>query len=243
MIRAMILFASPLLLAGCQQNNAISSEAKAAATGAVKASAANPVVVELYQSQGCSSCPPANSALNAQADRADVIALNFSVTYWDKLGWKDIFGDPKYTQRQYAYANAFRAGGVYTPQMVLNGRDAIVGNQPGELSRAIAAMPPVSGGPAISVTDGKVAIGAGSGRADVWLIRYDKRIQNVAIKSGENNGRTLPHKNIVRQLVNLGSWGGSAASYALPSSPSTHYNSVILVQRPGLGPIIAARRI
>lgn len=248
MTRAIILLASPLLLAGCQQGNNISSEARAAAIGAPQsvtrnASAANPIVVELYQSQGCSSCPPANSALNAQADRSDVIALNFSVTYWDKLGWKDVFGDPKYTQRQYDYANSFRAGGVYTPQMVINGREAIVGSRPGELSRAIAQASPVSGGPAISASAGKIAIGTGSGRADVWLIRYDRRIQNVAIKSGENGGRTLPHKNIVRQLVNLGDWDGTAASYTLPSNPNANYDSVILVQRPGLGPIVSARRI
>ena len=98
-----------------------------------------PVVVELYQSQGCSSCPPANAALNAIAERSDVIALSFAVTYWDRLGWKDVFGDPAYTKRQYAYANALGNDGVYTPQVAPNGRRAIVGNRPGELERAVAA--------------------------------------------------------------------------------------------------------
>ncbi|MBP7952021.1 MAG: DUF1223 domain-containing protein [Sphingorhabdus sp.] len=247
-----LLFA-PLLLTGCQQSNPLAGQAQAAPTvtkaKSVKASAANPIVVELYQSQGCSSCPPANSALNAQADRADVIALNFSVTYWDRLGWKDVFGDPKFTQRQYDYASALREGGVYTPQMVINGRRAIVGNSPGELDRAIAGSSPVTGGPAVSAGQGNVTIAAAAGksadtaRADIWLVRYDARIQNVAIKSGENSGRTLPHKNIVRQLVKLGGWNGKAVSFALPANPSPHYRNVILVQRSGSGPIISARRI
>ena len=123
------------------------------------------------------------------------------------------------------------------------------GNSPGELDRAIAGSSPVTGGPAISAAQGNVTIAAAAGqpadtaRADIWLVRYDARIQNVAIKSGENSGRTLPHKNIVRQLVKLGGWNGKAVSFALPANPSPHYRNVILVQRVGSGPIISARRI
>ncbi|MFM2020620.1 MAG: hypothetical protein RJB02_328, partial [Pseudomonadota bacterium] len=181
---------SPMLLMSCQQAE-MSGQAKAAAPAGVKQSSAGPVVVELFQSQGCSSCPPANLALNAIADRRDVIALNFSVTYWDRLGWKDIFADPEYTQRQYNYASALGDSNVYTPQVILNGKRAIVGNKPGEINRAVAATTGLSGGPAISVTGNTATIGAGSGKAAIWLVRYDPRLQNVAIKSGENTGRTL----------------------------------------------------
>ncbi|MFC4292805.1 DUF1223 domain-containing protein [Sphingorhabdus arenilitoris] len=236
----------PFALTACSQSNPVTPPANAAAgkQGAVKkASAVNPIVVELYQSQGCSSCPPANAALNAEAGRSDVIALNFSVTYWDRLGWKDTFGDPKYTQRQYDYAAALKNPNVYTPQVVINGRSDIVGNNPGELNGAIAASVPVSGGPAINHSAGKVTVGGGGGKADIWLIRYDRNVQNVAVKAGENSGRSLPHKNVVRQLVKLGNWAGKPATYAVPANQNRNFDTVILVQRPAAGPIIAAKRI
>jgi hypothetical protein len=237
-----LLVAASFWLSSCQQAS-ISSDAKAAAAPASKANTAGPVVVELFQSQGCSSCPPANAALNAIADRNDVIALNFSVTYWDRLGWKDIFADPEYTQRQYNYASALGDSNVYTPQVILNGKRAIVGNKPGEINRAVTAATGLSGGPAISANSKTASIGAGSGKATVWLVRYDPRIQNVAIKSGENSGRTLPHKNIVRQLVKLGDWNGKAATYTLPAAQSAAYKSVILTQSKAGGEIYSARVI
>jgi hypothetical protein len=242
-MRHFALLAIPLLLSGCQQSNPVSSEAKAAAPKSTSPSTSNPIVVELYQSQGCSSCPPANLALNAEAGRSDVIALNFSVTYWDRLGWKDVFGDPAYTQRQYDYAGFFKGANVYTPQVVLNGSRAIVGNSSGEMRRAIAGIKPLTGGPVISSTAGQASVGGGTGKASVWLVRYDPRLQNVSIKSGENSGRILPHRNIVRQLTKLGDWNGKAVSYNLPASASAVYKSVILVQRPGGGTIYSAKVI
>jgi len=234
-----LTFALLPLLGACQQQPSISGEAQAA-TSAAKGN--GPVIVELYQSQGCSSCPPANRALNKVAGRKGVIALNFSVTYWDRLGWKDTFGDKAYTNRQYAYARAFRDNNVYTPQVVLNGRSAIVGNAPGEINRAITSVPSIPGKPAISAKAGKITIGAGKGSADVWIVRYDPRIQNVAIKAGENHGRTLPHKNIVRQLVKLGTWNGSAKTFAGPAKGSDHYRSAVIVQRSGHREILSAKK-
>ena len=201
------------------------------------------IVLELYQSQGCSSCPPANAALNAIAGRSDIIALSFAVTYWDRLGWKDIFGDPAYTKRQYAYAGALGNNGVYTPQVILNGRRAIVGNRPGALERAIAATGKLSGGPLIEVKSGAVFIGAGKGNGDVLLIRYDPRNQQVAIRTGENGGRKLPHRNIVRQFVKLGQWDGNSVTYELPVNPNVVWQSAILVQSKQTGPILAARKL
>ncbi len=227
-------------LSSCEQKAAssVGAETQFAAVGNV-----GPVVVELFQSQGCSSCPPANAALNKIAGRSDVIALNYSVTYWDRLGWKDTFGKPAFTERQRAYAKALKGNSVYTPQVVLNGRSAIVGNGPGELNGAVTAMPGISGGPAISSDGTSVAIGAGKGTGTVWLVRYDPRIQNVAIGSGENSGRTLPHRNIVRDLHNLGLWQGKALKITLPRADNPNWKSVILVQRTPVGSISAAQRI
>jgi hypothetical protein len=236
-------------VAGCQKPAAVSNDAVAATPVAMlaatpvatKASAANPIVVELYQSQGCSSCPPANLAVNAVADQPGVIALSFAVTYWDRLGWKDVFGDKAYTQRQYDYAGAMGNANVYTPQIVINGKTAITGIKSGELARSIAAASPIAKGPSISIGGDQVTIGKGSGAANIWLVRYDPRVQNVAIRSGENSGRTLPHKNIVRSLAKLGQWNGTAANFKLPAAANDRLKTVILVQRAGAGPIIAAK--
>jgi hypothetical protein len=228
------------LLGSC--NEAAESQT-ATANFAPVGTATNPVVVELFQSQGCSSCPPANAALNAIAPRSDVIALSYAVTYWDRLGWKDSFASSAFTQRQYDYATALGEDGVYTPQVVLNGTRAIVGNGKGELDRAVAATKALGGGPSITASDGKISIGAGKGSATVWLIRYDPRTHQVAIRAGENKGRTLPHRNIVRDLKKLGSWSGAATSFVLPASKDQNYASVVMVQRGTAGPILAARRL
>jgi hypothetical protein len=243
---AAMLSLAPLLLASC--NNSATgaptkTQAKTERTAQRTTEKPGTVVVELFQSQGCSSCPPANAALNAIADRGDVIALSYAVTYWDRLGWKDRFADPAFTQRQYDYKAALKANSVYTPQVVLNGTRAIVGNGQGELARAVAVTDPVSSGPSIAVAGDQIEIGAGKGKASIWLIRYDPRFQNVAIGAGENKGRTLPHRNIVRQLVKLGSWSGKAASFTLPAAKIAGLRSVVLVQQGTAGPIMAAKRL
>lgn len=206
----------------------------------------SPIVVELYQSQGCSSCPPANLALNTVTSDPNVIALNFSVTYWDRLGWKDIFGDQKYTDRQVAYARTLRERNVYTPQVVINGTRAIVGNRPGELKQAIKNSRKIYGGPSITGRSGVVNISKANNKqfnTKVWLVRYDPRTQNVAIKTGENGGRTLPHKNIVRELSDLGYWTGKARSISLPKAKDSRWKNVILVQNMGTGKILSAAKI
>ncbi len=213
-----------------------------AASPALAADAAHPVVVELFQSQGCSSCPPANANVAAIADRADVLALSFGVTYWDSLGWKDTFATPAYTARQWDYAHGLGNANVFTPQVVINGRRDGVGAQKAELRSLLVAGDRGEGGPAVSIRPGAVTIGAGVARkgADVWLVRYDPRIVEVPIKRGENGGRTLPHKNIVRQLARLGRWSGAAETLPLPKAADPILRTAILVQAPGGGPILAA---
>lgn len=226
------------LLFGCEQ-----PVAQAAPEKAPNGPTSGTVVVELYQSQGCSSCPPANAALNAIADRSDVIALSFAVTYWDRLGWKDTFADPAFTDRQHAYAAALKNDSVYTPQVVLNGTTAIVGNGHGELNGAVAKAARLGKSPAITVANGSVTIGAGKGNGDVLLVRYDPRSQMVSIRAGENGGKKLPHRNIVRQLTTLGSWSGKAVSFKLPAKRDAAWKSVVIVQTKKTGPIVAAQKI
>lgn len=202
----------------------------------------HPAVVELYQSQGCSSCPPADLAVNSIADRPDVLALSFAVTYWDQLGWKDIFGDPAFTRRQWDYARAGGRQNVATPQVIVNGRGAIVGNNRADIDAALARFDRGTSGPALSTDGRSVSVGAGVGRATLWLVRYDPRTINVAIRAGENGGRTIPHRNIVRQLVALGQWNGQPLHIALPSAPPG-LKSALLLQAGKGGPIVASCKL
>lgn len=205
--------------------------------GALPVQAA-PTVVELFQSQGCSSCPPAIANVNTLADRSDLLALSFAVTYWDRLGWKDTFAKPEFTARQYAYGHVF-GDGAYTPEVVINGRSDLVGAKRGDLLAAIGKAAPLQG-PAITVGGGKVTVAAA---ADVWLVRYDPRVLNVDIGAGENSGLLLPHRNIVRALVRLGTWSGSAQSYAIPAGGDPVWRAAILVQSRNNGPILSAAKL
>ena len=214
-------------------------------TAAMAADAAHPVVVELFQSQGCSSCPPANANVMAIIDRPEVLALSFGVTYWDELGWKDTFASPKYTDRQWDYARGLGHPNVFTPQVVVNGRRDGVGVDRGELANLIRAGDRGLAGPAITLAGNVVTVAAGAPAArpaDVWLVRYDPRIVQVPIKRGENGGKTLPHRNVVRQLVRLGAWNGAAARLSLPASADPVLKTAILVQAQKGGPILAAVR-
>jgi hypothetical protein len=209
------------------------------------ADAAHPTVVELFQSQGCSSCPPAAANLLAISERPDVLALSFAVDYWDRLGWKDTFSKHAWTERQYAYAHAMGGSDVYTPQVVVNGRAAGVGAEPGDLAGLVRRGDRGTAGPAIAFAGGAVTVGAGqapASGADVWLALYDPRTVEVAVQRGENAGRTLPHKDVVRDLVLLGRWRGEAASFSLPASSGAGLAEAAIVQTVGAGPILAAAR-
>jgi hypothetical protein len=204
------------------------------------------VVVELFTSQGCSSCPPANANLAAIADRPDVLALSFGVTYWDYLGWKDSFARPEFTNRQYAYERSLHRATAYTPQMVVNGAMDLIGNSAAELERFIGAARTEThpAAPHIALGEGQVSIGAGTApedAADVFLVRYDPAMVPVPVARGENGGRTLPHKNVVREFTRLGGWSGAPVRFALPPA-SDGLKTAILVQSAYTGPILAAAR-
>ena len=204
--------------------------------------AASPVVVELFQSQGCSSCPPAEANLNAIAGQPNILALSFAVTYWDNLGWKDTFASEAFTNRQYDYSHYQKQDGVYTPQVIVNGQTAIVGSDRAQLDQVVAKAH--TRGPSLSWAKGQLQVGAGqpNAPADVWLVRYDPRTINVAIRAGENSGRTLPHRNVVRELVNLGTWDGRAKTFAIPAASTRGLSTAALVQIKSGGEILSAAK-
>lgn len=174
---------------------------------------ARPVVVELFTSQGCSSCPPAETLLGEYAGRADLLPLGFHVTYWDYLGWKDTFSFEGATERQSAYAKRL-GDGNFTPQLVVDGRRSVVGSRRSDVAAAIAQAHEQARSAAdtdVRVTrrGGQVSIkvGAGQGSAHVLLVGYDPA-RRTAVARGENAGRTVPQANVVRSLHDLGAWAG-----------------------------------
>jgi hypothetical protein len=224
MIRTFILAGAALIIAG-------SASAQPARRLAV---------VELFTSQGCSSCPPANDNVAALSTRPDVLALSFGVTYWDTLGWKDTFAQPSFTERQYGYARSLRRDGPFTPQVVVDGRADVVGTVRPEIEQLISRQR--QEGPNVTVDRDGVDVGSGrnpGAPADVWLVRYDPRTIQVPVRAGENTGRTLPHKNVVKSLIRLGVWHGPAIHFALPAA-APGLATAVLVQTQGLGPILAA---
>lgn len=226
----------------CGTNSAQGQQATPAHKTTVLPKPSAPVLVELYQSQGCSSCPPADANVNAIADVPNVIALSFAVTYWDNLGWKDTYAKPAFTKRQWDYAHANHRAGVATPQVWINGKKTIIGNRADELASAIDQAHLT--GPTLTLMHGKAIIGQASapaGGADVWLARFDPKTREVAIKAGENDGRTLPHRNIVHSLDRIGHWSGGRLELPL-STPDDGLRDAVFLQAGRGGPILAATR-
>ena len=212
---------------------------------AFAADTAHPTVVELFQSQGCSSCPPAAANVAAISDRSDVLALAFAVDYWDRLGWKDTFSRAAWTARQYAYARALGRDGVYTPQVVVNGRVEGDGLEPNELAGLMSRGDRGSSGPEVEFSGRAVTVGAGAapaGGADVWLARYVPRTVEVAVLRGENAGQTLPYKDVVREMILLGHWRGEAATFPVPGGSEPGLAEAAVVQGNGCGPVLAAAK-
>jgi hypothetical protein len=175
--------------------------------------AERPVVVELFTSQGCSSCPPANAYLNELSRGRDVLALAFHVTYWDRLGWKDPFSLPAATDRQGVYGRRF-GDGSYTPEIVVDGATGMVGSDRGAVGPAIEkAKRAGATAAAVNVTKNgeqvSIEVGAGSGQGRILLIGFDHE-HTTAIARGENGGRTLTEANVVRSIRSVGQWSGAA---------------------------------
>lgn len=208
---------------------------------AFASAASRPVVVELFTSEGCSSCPPADAYLTELAGRSDVLPLAFHVTYWNSLGWRDPFSFEGATSRQADYA-ARLGGGSYTPEMVVDGRRGLVGSDRGAVDSAIAASRGEAGVPVSLNRSGgglKVSVGAGRGRGRIVLIGFDRRHQ-TQVGRGENSGRTLLESNIVRSMRSIGAYDG--APITLSEQPVAGEDTAVIVQAPD-GRIIGAARL
>jgi hypothetical protein len=210
-----------------------------------------PVVVELFTSQGCSSCPPAEAFLNELADEEGVIALEMHIDYWDYIGWPDPFASPQITERQRDYARELELRYVYTPQMVIDGRHNEVGTHRREVRAAIGEAA-VRGKPLVLAyieDDGyKIVIPAGpspEGGATVWLAVFDG-LHETDIERGENSGKTLKNRNVVRELEELAVWTGERLVIPIDLDRAAalgRAGCAVLVQQGRTGPILGAAAI
>jgi hypothetical protein len=204
------------------------------AASAGTALARPPVVVELFTAQGCGSCGAASAHVASLADDKGVVPLTFAVDYWDYLGWKDTFAKPEFADRQRAYDKRFGVAEVFTPQVVVDGHSQAAAAKPEEVDRLVREARRMSvDPPQMDWRGDKVAIGSGhrpSGGAEIWLIRYDPRQQDVEVKDGDNRGHTVAERNVVVQLARLGDWRGRPVLMRLPQAPQDGLRSMVLVQ-------------
>jgi hypothetical protein len=191
-----------------------------------------PAVVELFTSQGCSSCPPADQLLAELARRDDVVALGFHIDYWDGLGWKDSLSSPEGTARQRAYARLFGNTQVYTPQLVIEGTREMVGSHREEVLAAVREARPEAIAPVAfavdrrSVTIGPAAMPGAAGTA--LLVRFVEK-RTTQIDAGENARRTAEDGNGVEALETLGAWQGREVTFSV-EPPSANHGTAVLVQ-------------
>lgn len=216
------------------------------ASGAVAQN--DPVVVELYTSQGCSSCPPADAILSELAGRDDVIPLALHVDYWDYIGWADSFADPNHTRRQKAYARAAGERTIYTPQMIVDGQDHVVGARPMHLAELIQAHAAQKEAVDLSlVREGdrlRITAKAEHPVASplmVQLVRYEPEA-TVEIGRGENAGHTYTYFNIVTSWEVIGAWDGTG-DFELEAPVSGDRPVVVIIQERGPGRVLAAARL
>jgi hypothetical protein len=217
----------------------------ALALQAESARAEGPVLVELFTSQGCNSCPPADAYLGDLAKRKDVVALAFHVDYWDYIGWKDPFAKAAWTQRQRAYQGALRISTIYTPQMVVDGGEHAVGSDRRAVETLIGkaasrSRPSLS---ASATASGLRLSISGEGRGELWIVGYDPR-HETKVARGENAGKTLAEFNIVRGMTKLEPWSGGAARLDVPKEALPEGSAfVALLQEPGQGRVLAVATV
>ena len=231
-------------MTGSQTSKAFALAAILACAAALAQQPSRPLVLELYTSQGCSSCPPAEALLGELADRADVLPLAFHVDYWDDLGWRDRFSLPAAAQQQRWWATANGLPDVYTPQLIIDGRRSVVGS---DRAAVIAALrePRTTVAVQAELRDGVVLVSVpartGTEVYDVYAIAYLPRAATV-IARGENAGRTLTEWNIVRSWRRLGVSRGAAAVFTLAQNvlPTDATRVAIVLQDAGRGGIAGA---
>ena len=214
-----------------------------------------PVLIELYTSQGCSDCPPADQILVDLAHRPDVIALSFPITYWDMLGWKDTLASASNTHRQKAYAEMLGRTATYTPQMIVDGIEDVVGNKRHIVLSAVTRhyalrreAAPISFNAAYSAQNLTIDISGAApegvtdeSAAVIWVMRILGHAE-VAVEGGENKDRMLAYTNVVRDIRQGGTWGGGEKTVHIPLilDASTHDGVAVIVQGRGHGQVFAA---
>ena len=201
-------------------------------------------VVELFTSQGCSSCPPADAVLADLAQQREVVALAYHVDYWDYLGWQDTLGSAENTRRKYDYMKSFRTRSVYTPQAVINGRTHVNGAHRSEVAQALDGMKKSAGSGLmvdidVTQSDESIVIRTAAaskpvGEAHVVLVSYDTA-QPVQITRGENAGKTVVYWNAVTSIQTAGMWRGKEALFEMPVSDMARKgaNCAVLLQSAG----------
>ena len=207
-----------------------------------------PILVELFTSQGCKDCPPADALIGELASRPDLIVLSLHVDYWDYIGWKDPYASPEMTARQRAYARSFNHRMLYTPEIVIDGSISVIGFRRKDvisaIDRALARRKALTVG-VIAGDGGQVLLPEGQapeGGATVWLATYDRH-HRTPVSSGENAGQTIENFNVVRELRQIGVWMGEPVEIAIDLDDvmaDGRDGCVVFVQQNSAGPIIAA---
>ncbi|GAA6158377.1 MULTISPECIES: DUF1223 domain-containing protein [unclassified Ruegeria] len=213
------------------------------------AAESDPVVIELFTSQGCSSCPPADKLMHELVKRDDVIGLALHVDYWDYIGWEDEYAKPDHTLRQRAYARWGGRSMIYTPQMVINGQQDVVGAKSQELERIIDAH--LTAAPEAEVVAARVGNEVtvdvtpvdlpGGGTYDVRVVQYSP-MRHASIRRGELAGHELDYANVVEAWQMAGKWDG-VAPQQFSAQLTSDLPAVVLVQMAGHGPIVAAAKV
>lgn len=215
-----------------------------------------PLVIELFTSQGCSSCPPAERYVNSLANNPNLLPLAFHVDYWDQYGWKDPYSSPEHTQRQRQYRHHFHISSLYTPQVIVNGMHPSIGTKMDTINQFITSarryiqqrddtIPITFSEPEGMMVNVFFGEGKYSGRAPwvIWMFAYNKE-ETTQVRYGENSGKTLTGRNIVRAIRHVGNWEGKTKQFRIDTRNFQQYDALaFIIQQPGPGYIRAAATV
>ena len=209
----------------------------------IAAAKERPVVLELFTSQGCSSCPPADALLHEFAKENGIIPLAFHVDYWDYIGWKDTFSKPSFTNRQRQYARAMGEQMIYTPQIIINGSVHLVGNDRAAIMQSVkkSVAKPRIADLQTQINAQQITVHLSNGQNGQYEIRHItyRPKSTITITRGENAGRTIEYANVVTSHQIIGEWNGRG-DLTVDTAASQIDRNVILLQRKGHGEIVAA---
>lgn len=246
-----IAFAVSCLTLSCLTGLATGRSAAFAGDEGRQGEAKRLIVVELFTSQGCASCPAADALLAELSREPSLMTLTWAVDYWDYLGWEDTLARPEHTDRQRAYGRSLGLSGVYTPQAIIDGRVQVIGSKRAELEAAIARRRQSASTPMMQIARQgdsvtiELAASAVTAPATLWLIGFDPE-QAVTIVEGENSGRNITYHNVVRSHESIATWQGNALVLQLSPEDLARVPGeahAVILQQEESGPILDARRI